>query len=316
MASTQAARLIRRTKFESLASQQHGVLHRRQLYAAGATRFVVQAEVRAGRWALRGRQTVAVHTGPLPVQAKLYRAVFETGGDAALDGVSALIARGLRNFAPSATHVSVSKGARYRRSRGVRVHETRRRRPEDVMDRGLPTVHPEVAAIRGALWADSPRQAVLLLLMAVQQRLTSVERLEAAFVYIRRDRRRGLIQRTLADMRSGVQAIGELDFAAACRRRGLPSPSRQVLRDLPNGRAYLDVYWDEFGVVVEIEGVQHTLAEGVLSDSLRQNQLTVDNDRVLRIPVLGLRIADDAFLDQVEALLRAAGWQGPPAIAS
>ena len=43
-------------------------------------------------------------------------------------------------------------------------------------------------------------------------------------------------------------------------------------------------------------------------DALRQNSVTLQNARVLRLPVLGLRIAPDEFFDQVEQALRAAGW--------
>lgn len=136
-----------------LARQQSGVVHRRQLYRLGLTRSQVKAELRARRWRSWGRQTIAVHTGPLSNKAIAWRAVFETGADAALDGVSALIDAGLEHFDSEVTHISVSKGATYRRSSPVRVHETRRRRPDDVLATGPPRVRSEVAAIRAALWA-------------------------------------------------------------------------------------------------------------------------------------------------------------------
>jgi very-short-patch-repair endonuclease len=71
---------------------------------------------------------------------------------------------------------------------------------------------------------------------------------------------------------------------------------------------YLDALWDDFDVVVEIEGVHHDAPENAIDDALRQNALTISRLGVLRIPVLGLRTCPESFLQQVEALLRAAGY--------
>lgn len=189
---------------------------------------------------------------------------------------------------------------------------TRRADVRPVMSLGQGSLGSESrSAIRGALWAATDRQAALILILSVQQRLTSPQALFEAFATIKRHARRRLLRAVLMDTVAGVHSMGEWDFAKACRRRGLPPPSRQVRRQLPNGRVYLDVYWDEFGVVVEIEGMQHLLPAVAVADSLRQNQLTIDNDKVLRIPLLGLRVAEDAFMQQIEDLLKRNGWKQP-----
>jgi very-short-patch-repair endonuclease len=59
---------------------------------------------------------------------------------------------------------------------------------------------------------------------------------------------------------------------------------------------------------VEIDGLQHAWAENLVSDALRQNALSLDGDTVLRIPLLGLRLTPDSFLDQIESALVARGW--------
>lgn len=318
-------RRFRQARLPELFAAQHGVVSRPQLYGAGLTRSQVRGEVSGGRWQRLGRQTLALHTGPLDDTALMWRAVFETGADCALDGVSALLMHGLDNFETRVVHVSVSKGTRYRRPSGVRVHETRRRKETDVEVLGLRVVKPdvgvlglrvvkpEVAAVRAALWAASDRQAAFLVVLPVQQGLITPSALADAFTSVRRDKRRSFLKRVIADVAEGVRSMGELDFARSCRRRGLPAPTRQAVRRTSDGRAYLDVYWDQFGVVVEIEGIHHVLPGIAVADSLRQNRLTIDNDRVLRIPVLGLRIAEAQFLDQVEELLRRHGWSGRPA---
>jgi very-short-patch-repair endonuclease len=170
-------------------------------------------------------------------------------------------------------------------------------------------VRPSLAGIRAASWARSRRQAALILVVTAQQRLTRATDMCGELARFKRLRRRRLIQEVLLDVIDGVQALGELDFARECRRRGLPQPSRQVLRRGPRGRAYLDVYWDEYGLVVEIEGAHLDAPLNAVDDALRQNALTSEGEQGLRIPVIGLRTDPDRFMAQVEACLTARGWR-------
>jgi very-short-patch-repair endonuclease len=84
-----------------------------------------------------------------------------------------------------------------------------------------------------------------------------------------------------------------------------------VLRRGRNGRYYLDVYWDEWGVVVEIDGIQHAWAAQLVPDALRQNDITLAHALVLRLPLLGLRVAADDFFEQIEEALRSRGFPAP-----
>ncbi|MGH3355365.1 MAG: hypothetical protein ACRDOJ_05670, partial [Nocardioidaceae bacterium] len=123
------------------------------------------------------------------------------------------------------------------------MHETRRRRPEDLVGAGILRTRPAVAAVRGALWARSDRQAALIVVMAVQQRLATGAAIRRELLRVRRDKRRSFISTILLDVTDGAQALGELDFAALCRKHGLPRPDRQAVRAGSRGRVYLDVYW-------------------------------------------------------------------------
>ena len=122
------------------------------------------------------------------------------------------------------------------------------------MATGVPRARADVAAVHAAIWARSDKQAALVLTMAVQQRLTTPDRVGRALLRIRRDARRRFLQATALDLLDGVRSISEAEFAAECRRRGLPKPGRQVVRRGRDGRYYLDVCWEEWGVVVEIDG--------------------------------------------------------------
>lgn len=298
-------------RIERLAARQAGVLSRLQLYAAGVTRSEVRANVRARRWQPLGSQSILTYTGPPTPAARHWAAVFEAGPRAFLDGASALVAAGLTKFEVDRIRVSVPRGARVRRGRGLDIRQTRRWSPTDLAaGHGVPRARPEVAAVRGALWARSDAQAALLLTMAVQQGLTSVEALGPELLRIRRDRRRRLLHAVVIDLLEGVRSLGELDFARQCRRRGLPPPTRQAVRRGPRGTTYLDATWEPWRVVVEIDGIHHAWAQNIVHDALRQNDVTLQDARVLRLPLLGLRVAADDFFDQIERALTDAGWTG------
>lgn len=293
-------RTRRRRLARELADDHDGVASRAELSAVGISRHDVRSEVDGGRWLPHGRQTIAVHTGPLTTVARCWVALFETGtAITAIDGATALQHAGLKGYDDDDLHVSVVHNHNTERLEGVRIHKVIRRVTGELIDSGLTRTRPEVAAIRAAHWARSDRQAALVLLMTVQQRLTTPMRLAAAQRLVRGRTRRSFIRAVVRDIAFGVQSLGELDFARLCRARGLPEPSRQVVRQTPAGRIYLDVGWDDVDLVVEIDGAQHRWGLAVTKDNLRQNDITLSGDRVLRIDIIGLRLATDRFMDQV-----------------
>lgn len=296
---------------QEVAADQGGVVSLTQLRELGLTRNQVRAQVAARRWCRVHSQVVAVHLGPLPDLGLLWAAVLEGGPPAYLDGASALIAEGLTGFSWDAVRVSVPMHARSRTARGLRVVRTRRYDPRAVASSGVPRATPDVAAVRAGLWATSDKQAALLLTMTVQQRLTTAERIGRALLSVHRDKRRAFLHATVLDLLLGVRSISEAEFTAECRRRGLPEPSRQVVRRGRDGKYYLDVSWEAWGVVVEIDGIQHSWATNAVADALRHNDVALDNCLVLRLPLLGLRVAADDFFTQIERALRARGCPLP-----
>jgi very-short-patch-repair endonuclease len=289
------------------AELQAGVVSRLQAYALGVTRAQVRANLRARRWRRVGSQSIALTTGALSLEAKHWAAVFEAGPRAQLDGASALVASGLTGYRTDRIRVSVPRGARVRRGRGLDIRQTRRWDAGDTVATGIPRTPCPVAAVRGALWARTDRQAALVLTMSVQQGLTTPQDLGRAALRVRRDRRRRLVHEVVLDLAGGVLSLGELDFARECRRRGLPEPSRQVVRKGRDGWYYLDVAWEQWGVVVEIDGIHHSWAMHVVGDALRQNEVALQDMLVLRLPLLGFRVARDSFFAQIEEALVSRG---------
>jgi len=296
------------SELDRLGRRQGGVVSRAQAYAAGLTRGELRAQLKAQRWQRVWSRSVCLHTGDVSALGRQWAAVFEGGHRAMLDGETSLIASGLTNYQSSVLRVSVPRGVKPLRGAGLDIRRTRRWSGGDLVATGVPRTRVPVAAVRAAMWARSDKQASLLLLMPVQQGMTTPELIGRALLAVRRDRRRELMHAVVNDMLGGVRSVGELDFARECRRRGIPEPDRQVVRRGKDGRYYLDVCWDDFGLVVEIDGIHHSWAASVVPDAIRQNEVALGRATVLRLPLLGMRVAADEFFDQVERGLRDGGW--------
>jgi hypothetical protein len=73
------------------------------------------------------------------------------------------------------------------------------------------------------------------------------------------------------------------------------------------------LFWKEFGVAAEVEGAHHTQGLNAVDDAVRQNEVSIVGDVVIRIPVLGLRLDPETFMAQLaRALQAAAGRRGRP----
>ncbi|MGN6414229.1 hypothetical protein [Flexivirga sp.] len=273
------------------------MVHRRELGEHGIGRFAVRDEITAGRWFRAGRHTVVIDTAVLTEDGKHWRAVWESGAGARLDGASALRAAGLTGFTAVTIDVTMPSRNRHHAVSDVRLHRVDD--PSPIVAAGIPRVAVEPAMIHAAQWAVSDRQAALLICLPIQQRLTSPPRLQMAWRGVRRTSRRQFLDAVITDVTDGAHSLGELDFSRMARRYGLPPPTHQAVRFGPGGRVYLDVSRDVVGLVVEIDGGHHVLALNPVDDALRHNDRVAAGEQVLRIPLIGFRIESDRFMHQV-----------------
>ena len=293
----------------ALAADQEGVVSRRQLAGLGVPRWVIRLELRTGRWQATGRQTLAVHNGPLAGVASRRVAVLEVGRRAALDGVSALQDTGITGLDDVQVHVITPKGSTPLHPVGVRVHESRLFREADLTGGPVRRMRAAVAAVHAAQWARTDREATYLLLLTVQQRAATWQEVRDVVGRIRRHRRRTLLRQLVVELSRGVHSLGELDVARDLRRQGLPEPERQVLRRRPSGTEYLDCDLPKYGVGFEIDGAGHDEPWQRLSDLLRDITTAAEGHLVVRIPLEAYVLDRERVLDALERLLISRGWQ-------
>lgn len=305
-----AVRKLERERRHALAqrvAQDHaGVARVGDLLGTGLTRDQIRAEIEAGVWRKVGRRTVFVAGGEPAQQALWWWALWESGERSVLDGVTSLLAAGLTGWSAEVIHISLPNNAHPRPLPGVRHH--RLRDVGLVQSSGLRRTKAVPAALRAAQWAASDRQAATLIAMAVQQGIVSGAELLDHWHNVTTSPRRKLLELVIRDVCDGAQSLNELDFAHACRERGLPEPTRQAIRRGRHGLVFLDVLWDELGVHAEIHGAQHYSKLASIEDSLRANEVQILGQAsiTLQIPVLGWRLRREEYLDQVAQALMVA----------
>lgn len=280
-----------------VSNRQCGVVTRRQLAARGIGSDDVRAQVRAGRWQVIGRRVVVLHGGPLSATQQLWVHVLSQPPGAAVAGITASIAGGLRWMATEQTHVVLPAGLRPVTAPGLVPHLSRRFDPRSDIARttGPPRTRVPRSVIDGALWAATDRRACGLLCAAVQQRLTTAPVLLRELELARAVARRALLRAVLHDVDGGSHSFEELNFLSLVRQAGLPDPLRQTPRRDSRGRLrFLDVGFTGFRV--EIHGPLHEEATAFAADLQRQNRLLLVGERVLFFSTLTLRVAPEEVL--------------------
>lgn len=277
-------------------------------------RSAVRWQLSSGRWQRPRRGVVVAHSGPLTDEEKLWAAILAAGRDAVLAGLTAACLDGLTGFGSPAIHLVIPAARRVRTDLpGVVVHRSRVLGADDVHPaRRPPRTRLTRSLLDAAAWSGSDNQARALLAAGVQQRLVRADQLMVALGRFPTLRRHALVVATLADIAGGAQALSELDFARLTRRFGLPAPDRQVMRcDGDGRRRWLDAYWEEARLVVEVDGLWHMEVTAWWADMRRDNDLTISGLRVLRFPAFAVRDQPGVVAAQIRSALDGGCVAGP-----
>ena len=276
-----------------LLHRQDGVISRRQALRLMSAK-ALQHRLATGRWRTAHPGVYLTHGSPVTRDQRRWVAVLAAGSGrfALLGGLSALETLGFRWRHATGLHVLLTSTRKERNPPpGVVIHRTGHLPVEDIHRLGQPPcTMPPRSVVDAAQWAATDDRAREVIAAAFQQRMVSRREIEAVLERLPRARRRALIRATAADAAGGAHSLPELDFLTLCRRAGLPEPSRQVMRrDGRAARRYLDAYFEEWKVHVEIDGAQHTDVGQWWADMRRQNDLWISGVRVLRFPAWVVR---------------------------
>ncbi|MEU4563347.1 type IV toxin-antitoxin system AbiEi family antitoxin domain-containing protein [Actinoplanes sp. NPDC023936] len=299
--------------------RQHGVISWRQA-RRHFTESAIRHRIESGRWQRVHLGVYLTHTGPVTETAQWWIASLAVGNGrpALLAGVTALRVLGLRvpGTPDDAGAIHIVVPARMTEKDppwNVIVHRSRYLSHADVCRTGaVPCTTAARSVVDAAQWALTDTAAITLVAAVVQQRVAGVEELAAALRARRRVRRRQVIAAALADAGGGSESAYEVEFLRLCRRAGLPEPARQAVRtDREGRRRYRDVFFEPWGVHVEIDGSQHMEVRGWYADMRAGNEVAISGVRLLRFPGWAVRHRPDEVVADVRAALTAAGWRAP-----
>ena len=295
--------------------RQNDVITRQQALAH-LTAKAIEHKVRSGRWQRVHGGIYLCHDGPVTREQARWIGCLAAGRHAFLAGATAAELCGLRGFAIGPVHVLLPARRRARElPSGVVVHRTTRLTALEVNMLGLP---PHTTAARSlvdaAAWAPSDETARALVAAGYQQRLVGGEDVERVLGRLGPVPRRALILEAARDARGGAHSLPEAELVRHLRRARLPLPRLQVRRRDADGRVrYLDGYYEDWKIHIEVDGAQHAEVRAYWADMRRQNAVWIAGERILRLPAWVVRNRPAEVVDQVRAALLAAGWRPQPA---
>jgi very-short-patch-repair endonuclease len=291
-----------------LALLQSGVVTREQAIAYGLAPASLRRLVQEGGWQ---RLAVGVYAiSPLPVSwtARAWAGVLIGGDQARIGGLAAAHLHGLAERPPDRIDVLVPPTGRPRVGgpwrfvreeagcRGSRsVGSPPRLRVED-------TVLDLVAA------AKDEREVVNWVTAALQNRLTTAHQLQRALMRRRRMPHRDVLESVIGDGQAGARSPLEVRYLRDVERaHGLPTAARQIRRR----RSECDVWYEEYRLLVELDGRRGHDGTGVFRDMRRDNAATTDGLWTLRYGYRDVLGSPCEVAAQVAQNLLDRGWPGP-----
>ena len=293
----------------ALAELQAGVVSREQALGVGFPRSGLGRLVDDGTWQRTAVGIYLTRPGPPGWAAQLWTGSLIGGDDARIGGLAAAHLHGLVPTEPVPIEIWVPEGSRprvtgpwtFRRERPG----TRRYRPV-----GLPlrlSVEDTLLDLVNDPDCDD-RSTINWITTAVSGRLTTPERLLRAVDHRRSVRSRALLHRILDDVRAGVRSPLEHDYLHLVERA----------HDLPEGRRQrgrrgteVDVLYEDYGVIVELDGRLGHTGMGRFRDMRRDNASTTDGLATLRYGKADVFGMPCDVAEEVGTNLLLRGWAGP-----
>jgi hypothetical protein len=257
-----------------LANDQGGVVSRQQALMSGMSSGAIAAKIKSGRWRLLQRGVYVTFTGPVTRNQQLWAAVLYAGRGARLSHQSAAEVIGLTDRKWPQIDVSIPPERRVRPVRGVSIHGSSSNGQIWRPPPGVPPHTSEEDTVLDLVHAATELDdAVGWVTRAFSKGLTSEGHLRRAMVTRRQLRWRRELDQVIAAAAGGAHSVLEYRHDRDVQRaHGLPSAQQQVPFTKPDGtRGYLDRYYPEYRLVIELDGRQYHPQERRVADQDRDN---------------------------------------------
>jgi len=275
---------------------------------------MIKFRVRSGRWRQIHAGIYATFTGEPSRTAQLWAAVLSAGPGAALSHEAAAELHRLSDKQADPVHVTVPHQRRVVAPPGISIHRSRRA-GEAVQGHAYPPrTKVEETVLDLAQAAKSFDDVCGWVTRAIARELTDEARLRQAMTLRTKLRWRSDLHELIAAAAGGDHSVLEFRYHRDVERaHGLPEPSRQVPFTGPGGRrGRRDRVYEEYGVVVELDGRLAHPAENKWKDKTRDNAAAAVGKQSLRYGWVQVKWEACATAAEVARVLRLHGWDGRP----
>ncbi|WP_007506964.1 hypothetical protein [Pseudofrankia saprophytica] len=293
--------------------EQHGVVRRDQALGCGITDGQIEANIAARRWVRVFPGVYATFSGPLPREAQLWAVLLRAGPGAMLSHHTAAELAGLLECPSPTIHITVPYPRTPAPVPGVRFHRTIHAELIRHPVRTPPQTRVEETVIDLAQCSRNLDEAISWLARAVGARMTTVKRLESALDARPRLRWRKALTGGLRDVAEGCHSVLELAYLRNVERaHGLPRGERQVIRPRHGGSWRDDVFYRDYGVRVELDGLLAHPPQARTRDQRIDNAAVLAGHHPLRYSFATVHDHPCDLAAEITTLLQTAGWRGFP----
>jgi hypothetical protein len=275
---------------------------------------MIKFRLQSGRWQQLRHGIYATFSGTPGRAVWLWAAVLSAGPGAALSHETAAELHRLSDRPVEAVHVTIPHNRRIVAAEGICLH--RSVRVMDAVEQGArpPRTTVEETVLDLVQAAGSFDDVCGWVTRAVARELTDEARLRAAMTKRGRLRWRDDLRDVLEAAVTGDHSVLEYRYHRDVERaHGLPEPGRQTPFTAKDGRrGRRDRVYQDYGVVVELDGRLAHPEENRWKDKARDNAAAAEGQQSLRYDWAAVAQRPCATAAEVIGVLRKHGWQGRP----
>ena len=301
-------------RLRDLAGDQAGVLTRAQALDAGMSLGALRARADFGRWQRIHPGVYATFTGVIERETRLWAAVLAAGPGALLSHETAAEINRLTDRQSPFIHVTIPASRRARAPEGVRIHLSSHLSLGWRFARGVPPhTFAEETVIDLVHAATDLNDVIALVTGGFGKKRVSQGRLTEVAAARKKLRWRGDLDEIIAAAAGGAHSVIEFRYDRDVEQaHGLPSAAKQVRYTKPDGRrGYRDRCYEQFRLIVELDGKQYHLLEHRGRDQDRDNDATATVGSTLRYGWVDVTTRRCESARQVHAALVRRGYAGP-----
>jgi len=296
------------------AQWQAGMITREQALRGGLSRSAITSKLTHARWQQVYRGVYATFTGPIDRDAALWAVVLYAGPGARLSRETAAELIRLTDRPSPLIHVTIAAKRRVVPPIGVAIHRSANPETAWRFARGVPPhTFAEETIIDLVHAATDLDDVIAQVTRAFARNLTSEERLRREATARKKLRWRAELDEIIPRAAGGAHSVLEYRYDRDVEQaHGLPPASKQARFTKPDGsRGRRDRYYEQYGLIIELDGRQYHPDERRRLDQARDNDAIATGGSTLRYGWVDVTREPCAAAAQVHAALTERGYTGP-----